>query len=95
MSKQEHDWIDEVMESMQGARPAQPPADLLGRIEDRLQTEGRVVPLSRWRWAVAAAMLLIGLNLWSWSQLARSRTTAEEAGLYSQTSLISTYNLYE
>ncbi len=91
-------WIDEVFQSMEGSRRAQPKPDLLARIEQRIDgEETRILPISLRRIAAVAAILLLMLNGFAISQFSQSSATmAEEpAGSVYDLPLISDYNLYD
>ena len=59
-------WIDDVLNSMQGASVAQPGEGLYDRVMMQMSTPrpetGRPVPVKQW---VAAAILLLALNVGS------------------------------
>ncbi|RMD72503.1 MAG: hypothetical protein D6818_06360 [Bacteroidetes bacterium] len=88
-------WIEEVLHSMDDAARAQPPADLFARIEARIESEGKVRSLRIGRWqAIAAAVLILLLNVLALRQAMRSNATATDARLY-QAHLVNDLKIYE
>ncbi|MCB0633507.1 MAG: hypothetical protein R2824_10750 [Saprospiraceae bacterium] len=92
-------WINEVFDSIKDSERATPPPDLFVRIEKQIDVpEAAVIPLQRWRLAIAAAVLLLLINalaLRTFTQdhvLNVAETAASDA--YSQV-LISSYKIYE
>jgi len=99
MKSDKDKWKDDVLNSMKGARRAVPPPDLLARIEAKLDdSEARVIPMRQWSYAVAAALLVMLLNVFAMRQIVRTNsdtTTEQVAGNDAEQVLISNYNLYE
>ncbi|MEM7572120.1 MAG: hypothetical protein AAF433_04435 [Bacteroidota bacterium] len=64
MKQSANKWIDEVMNSLEGSRRAEPPASLLTKIEAELSRESIArIPVKNLRWLMAAAVLLLSINL--------------------------------
>lgn len=99
MEKDKEKWLDETLGSLQGIKRATPPADLFARIEIRVnQTESKIVPMSQWRPAVAAAIVLLVLNIFAmrlYTQRNISVATDEGVEIAYETQLISDFKLYD
>lgn len=64
--KDENRWIEDVLNSMEGAKKARPDDDLYGKIECRIAvrvTKGRTVSMITFSAAAASIVLLILLNM--------------------------------
>lgn len=92
-------WKDDVLNSMKGSRRAVPPPGLLAKIEAEIGApEARVIPMRQWSYAVAAALLVLLLNVFAMRQIVQTNarsTTEQVAGNDAEQVLISNYNLYE
>ncbi len=97
MSTEKDKWIDEVFNSLEGMQPAQPDEKLFSKIENQLFNEGaKVIPLYWIRAAVAAAVLVLSVNIYGVYQYAQGLSSpTEQASQQSSYELISSYNLYE
>lgn len=87
-------WIDDIMKSTNGMARATPEAGLQARINNRLATAatGKRVPvvnIGRW---VAAAVLLLTVNVATAIYAEKHSTTDNKAALASQLLPSSTYN---
>ncbi|UBM60167.1 hypothetical protein LAG90_05865 [Marinilongibacter aquaticus] len=97
MDSEKEKWINDVLQSMKGSRKAKPSARLFEQIESKIDsTEAKVVPLYFWR-SVAAAVLLLCLNIFAFQHLNAYRksvsNTQVETASYSA-DLISDFNIY-
>ncbi len=64
--KDENRWVEDVLNSMEGAAKASPAEDLYGKIERRIAvpfTKGRTISLTTFSAAAASIVLLIVLNM--------------------------------
>lgn len=98
MNKDQEKWISSVMDSTKGIRKAEPSADLLAKIERQIDaSEFAVIRMQQWRIAVAAAVLLLALNVFLIRQYMQSNDTNIElvSNDSSTETLISNYKLYE
>ena len=97
MNEEKEQWMEDVFQSMKGSRRAQPRPALLAKIERQIDA-AKMIPLQKWRYAVAAAALLLFVNVAALliynqnSGEARSEVAAADA--YSE-SLISSFQIYE
>ncbi|MBK8500901.1 MAG: hypothetical protein IPL46_01125 [Saprospiraceae bacterium] len=87
------------LSSMKGSQRAKPPTGLFTKIEDQITvSKAKVVPMFQWRYAAAAAALVLMVNTSALlyynqlDQLSYDETTAVDA--YGQ-ALISTYQIYK
>lgn len=99
MSKQkmkDENWIDEVMESMEGKKHVIPNADLYSKIESRIYSDKKTIPLNRVIISIAAAILLLLVNGLLLNQNMKPNNNQSELNsINSEMSLISNFNLYE
>lgn len=99
MSKQkmkDENWIDEVMESMEGKKYVIPSADLYSKIESRIYSDKKTIPLNRVIISIAAAILLLLVNGLLLNQNMKPNNNQSELNsINSEMSLISNFNLYE
>lgn len=98
MNKDQEKWISSVMDSTKGIHKAEPSADLLAKIERQIDaSEFAVIRMQQWRIAVAAAVLLLALNVFLIRQYMQSNDTNIElvSNDSSTETLISNYKLYE
>lgn len=99
MKNEKEEWIENVFQSMKGSQRAKPSSNLLARIEEKIASSStKVIPLTQWRYAVAAAVLVLLINtsalFYYGSQNEVPYNEAPIAGAYSQP-LINTYQIYE
>lgn len=99
MKEDKEKWIDAVFDSLQGSTRAKPGSGLFAKIENQIDgRDARFVPLPQWRIAVAAAVVLLCLNVFTVRQYLQSSKVATEAGGAEEASdqaLLSNYKLYE
>ena len=96
MKDEREKWIESVFESMEGSQRAKPSPSLLSRIEDKIYaSEANLISIPWIRWAVAAAVTLIVLNIAAVSYSAKQSNTAYSSQDTESGSLISDYQLYE
>ena len=97
MQDEQNKWVDEVMNSLQGMRAAEPPADLFETIEARIDGAGaKVISLQQMRWGIAIAAVLLLFNFIA----IRSYTVNNNDGYaytesYEGSQLVSDYKIYE
>ena|SRR5579872_1450764 len=89
-------WIDEVLNSAQGIKRAQPGADLYEKITDKLSRSQSVAvsfPVKQW---AAAAILLLALNVGSVIYFDRQENSAASVTtgnpIASEIQTVTTYN---
>lgn len=98
MKNEKEKWIEEVFDSATGSRRAKPSEDLFAKIERQIDIpNAKIIPLGQWRVAVAAAVVILILNIFAISQFNKGyeSSTSELANDPSSESLISNYKLYE
>ncbi len=97
MSTEKEQWMDEVFNSLEGMQRAQPDEKLFENIEKHLfAPETKVIPLYWIRTAVAAAVVVLSINLYGvYEYTQRSSSQVEQSNTDSSYPLISSYNLYE
>ncbi len=99
MKDDKEKWIESVFDSLEGSQRAKPDASLFAKIKRRIDApEAKVVSMSQWRMAVAAAVALLFLNVFAIQQYAKSsELTSSEMVTEgaSDQQLISNYKLYE
>ncbi len=99
MEKDRQEWIDGVLNSVKGSRRAKPRADLFAQIESNLDApEVRIIPINQWRISVAAAVLLLVLNVFVLQQYTQNQsinTSEFVTGDSSEQNLVSNYNIYD
>jgi len=64
--KDENRWVDDILQSMDGAEKARPSEALFGKIERRIAvpfTKGRTISLTTFSAAAASIVLLVVANL--------------------------------
>lgn len=102
MKEDKEKWITEVTTSMVGSRRAQPDSDLFAKIEGRIDGDsgksGKVVPFKQRRLAVAAAVVLLIVNVLTIRHFSKNQDVTEAQ--YSQSegaasTLISSFQLYD
>lgn len=99
MNDEKDKWMEEVFQSMKDSQRAKPHPELFTKIEEELTvSEVKVIPMSQWRIAVAAAVLLLFVNIASLLYYKQSDVMAyeniEKGSTYSE-SLISNYQIYK
>jgi len=96
MNKDKNKWVEDVFHSMQGGEQAQPPKDLFAKIERQIKApEPKIIQLNHWKYAAAAAAILL-VNVLAVIQyqesLENTAVRSDIKDVYSQT-LISTYQI--
>lgn len=100
MKEDKDKWIDEVLDSMKGSQRAKPSPELFAKIENQLAPpEIKIIPMRQWSYAVAAAVLVLVLNVFTVRQFTQNNelnagemvVSADDSG----ESLISNYKIYE
>lgn len=93
MDKKE-EWANEVLNSLNGMKRAEPSTDLFDKISAKLpKNEAKIIPLKRLRWVAAAACLFIAVNVYVFNYQIKNKQEVS----YSQTStstLLSNYSIY-
>jgi len=89
-------WVDEVLQSLDGIQRAEPANDLFDKIMAKLpeKKQAVIIPIKRLRWLVAAACLIIGLNIYVLSigmQSSQKENTSESQSI----ELLTDFSLYE
>lgn len=85
---------EEILRSMQGAKRARPERDLFRDIEQVLNEDsGKVVPFLPRVVAVAAAVLLLGMNIFAIQNIVQAPT--DDMSNPRSVGLISDYKIYE
>jgi hypothetical protein len=97
MQDEREKWVDEVMNSLQGMRAAEPPADLFEAIQTGInKPKAKVIPLRQLRWSIAIAAVLLLLNVIAIRSYANNKddgfASLEEFG---GSPLVSDYKIYE
>ncbi len=91
-------WIDSVFESLEGSQRAKPQTDLFAAIESQLDApEAKIIPVAQWRAGVAAAIIILVLNVFALQQFNQNRSLIQKGPLMEEDageSLISNYKLY-
>lgn len=99
MKEDKEKWIDDVFDSMQGRKRAKPRPGLFAQIEGQIDAlETKVIPMRQWNYAVAAAILILVLNVFALRQYTKNNeSTVSEMVVSddSSQSLISNYKIYE
>jgi len=95
MNKKEK-WADEVLQSMDGMKRAEPADDLFDKIMAKIpeKEQAVIIPIKRLRWLVAAACLVIGLNIYVFSigiQSSQKGDTSESQSI----ELLTDFSLYK
>lgn len=93
MDKKEQ-WAEEVMQSLKGIERAKPSSDLFAKISSHLpDTEVvNIVPARRMAWVAAAACLIIGLNVYVFTN--EIKTSSKAISQVDDTQLLNNYTLY-
>ena len=99
MEKEKEEWIDGILNSTNKISRAKPSAQLYSKIEGRLfEPEVKLISIQQWRWAAAAALLLLFLNVFALRQYNGEQTQSLTQG-YSvesdEQAIVSDYNFYE
>ncbi len=92
MSKKQIDWTQEILHSMRDVERAKPDPSLFQRIEERIEEDTKVFPITQWKWVAAASILIGALNIWGASNMAERSVHNDGSKFYNETILISNYN---
>ena len=97
MNDNKEKWIQDVFDSLEGSKRATPPSHLLSKIEQNLVApEAKIIPMSNYRIAVAAAVVLLVMNVFVMYQYAQTSTNSFPESMTDNTeSLITDYKLYD
>lgn len=94
MNENKEQWMEGVFSSMKGSQRMQPSADLFTRIENEI-SKSKVIPLFQWKYAAAAAAIVIFANITSVLYYTQNIETIDNSvSLMYDQSLISTYQIY-
>ena len=99
MNDEKEKWIEDVFQSMKGSQRAKPQPDLFVKIQNRIGVvDAKIVPLHQWRYAAAAAVLILLMNMTALVYFnQQNKVNYEDVAVedtYNQ-SLISSYQIYE
>ena len=99
MEKEKNKWIEEVFESTKGMQRARPNPALFSKIRKDIYGEkAKVIQLPQLGRAIAAAVLILILNVFVVIEYTKADQIAETATAIDQPSnqsILSNYNLYE
>lgn len=94
MDKKEQ-WANEVLQSLDGIKSAEPQADLFAKITAKIAKEKvvKIIPLKHLRWVAAAACVIIGVNIYVFNSGINSakNTNVNTIEVYE---ILSDYSLY-
>ena len=99
MNDEKEKRMEEVFQSMKGSHRAKPSPELFAKIESQIEvSKGKLIPLHQWKYAAAAAALVLFINVTALLYYDQHAGVANEdvavVDTYSE-SLISTYQIYE
>lgn len=99
MDEEKEKWMENVLNSMSGSQRAKPRPELLKKIQSKIgASETKVVPLRQWKYAVAAAILILLMNTITWVYVNQPNPIRNESvtvvDTYNQT-LIRSFQIYE
>lgn len=88
---QKEEWANEVLQSLDGIKRAEPQGDLFAKITAQISEEKivKIIPLKRLVWVAAAACIIIAVNVYSFTP----ELTSVENQLV-KTELLTDYSLY-
>jgi len=96
MNTDGHDELDYAIEHLKGLKRASPPPGLLSRIEDRIAlADASVISLPQWRMIAAAAVMVLGVNIYALVSYSSNNNAISMGGGYAATELVSDYQYYE
>lgn len=94
MDKKEQ-WVNEVLQSLDGIEKAEPKADLFAKITDKISKGEvtKIIPLQQLRWVAAAACIIIGVNIYVFTS---GITTTKNTNINTTETyqILSNYSLY-
>lgn len=87
-------WVEEIMNSLDGIESAEPRADLFEKITAQLPADKvvEIIPLRRLRWVAVAACFIITLNIYVFRH--EIRTEFVTTRQIDNTDLLDSYALY-
>ena len=92
-------WIKDVFDSLKGSHRAKPGPQLFAKIEHQIYSpETKIIPMRQWSYAVAAAVLILAINIFALRQYAQNKESNIRELVASDDSgqpLISNYKIYE
>lgn len=91
-------WLNDVFDSIKGSERAKPNDDLFGKILNKIDApETQIIPLRQLRFAAAAAIILLVLNISLLRQNIQGDIFNTESQLIDNAdeAVISNYNIYE
>lgn len=99
IKNEKEEWIEDVFQSMKGSQRAKPNSNLLAKIDEKIASSStNVIPLTQWRYAAAAAVLVLLINTSALFYYGKQNEVPYNevpiTGTYSQP-LINTYQIYE
>lgn len=99
MNDEKEKWIEDVFQSMKGSQRAKPSPELFANIQNRIApAEAKLVPIYQWKSAVAAAAMILFVNItvlfYYHQQEGLSYEDTSVADAYHE-ALISTYQIYK
>ena len=101
MNNKTDKWIDDVLGSMEDSRRASPNPNVLHKIHQEINAgqHASIVQMSQWRYAIAATLLILMMNLvavqWYRSHNVGGATGQTAISDTYGTSLITSYQIYE
>ncbi len=98
MKKDQHEWTEEVFQSMRGSQRARPRPDLFSKIEDQINLhEAKVIPIVQWKWAAAVAVMILFINITALVVYNQSETITEDYAVVNTYGepLLTTYQIFE
>ena len=96
MNTDGHDELDYAIEHLKGLKRASPPPGLLNRIENRItQMDASIVSMPQWRMIAAAAVLVLGVNVYALVNFSNDMNAVSMGGGYAATDLVYDYQYYE
>lgn len=98
MKKDQHDWTEEVLQSMKGSHRAKPGPDLFLKIKNQIKIdEAKVISIAQWKWAAAVAVMILFINITALVVYNRSETITEDYAVINTYGepLLTTYQIFE
>ena len=101
-SQEKEKWVDEVLHCMKGSQRARPRPEVFTKIQNQLIiSESKVVPIRKWRYAAAAAILILIVNVFALQRLNQSvewqnsEMVTESGTEYYSHCIVSNFKIYE
>lgn len=98
MNKNESDYIEDIIHSMEGSERAKPDPRLLEKIHEQIHDKHTVIQLSQLRKYAAAAIFILALNasiLIFLNQKSENETEVVRLNSLQQEALINSFQLYD